>query len=494
MALVDPQAYFFSEETQALNNRLPQWHKGRRLRDSNWAQLTSVFDGMGLEDYKTEERRALRNLFIQTAHLDEPDLLGQVQLPEGTSLTPKENNVNLLRNGSFESRARIDRVGDYWEHSGTVAVLGGALFGGRTPALTPTASETVRISQTVRRDPWNSGESRSFSAWYRIPTWVGGTIPSTSHGLLVIVTYGDGSTQTFRAAFAVHTSDAWRRIMLTVTPTRPVVEYTVRFETIRSAIFNISVPIRLDAVQAQRGSEVTTYEDNLNDQPNWFRPRLRSPIGFDTTVPVFVTPAMREFYYEAVPTRVQLFRQLARASSADRRGGVGQAVDFYRQRWAFTWTVNTVTNKIQRIGLNPQDDYGSFDLAFFTGTSTGPKFEDAVSGVTFRSLAGFQRWLWVIHQAPDLNGNIVMALSIVDPRVPFPAPAYYEAVQTLQLPLPTGLDYLHTEFRFEDPQHLYVQTSTQEYVLRLFYDYAIIDAESLRVFFRERYDSIALTR
>ena len=67
MALVDPRLHWFSDETQKLNNRLPEWHAGRRLRSSNWAQITSVLDGMGLEDYRAQELRAYRNLFLYTA-------------------------------------------------------------------------------------------------------------------------------------------------------------------------------------------------------------------------------------------------------------------------------------------------------------------------------------------------------------------------------------------------------------------------------------------
>ena len=109
-------------------------------------------------------------------------------------------------------------------------------------------------------------------------------------------------------------------------------------------------------------------------------------------------------------------------------------------------------------------------------------------------MAGFQRWLWVIHEMLDLNGVNRVMLSVVDPRVPFPAPDHYESKYTLQLPLPVGLDYHNVQFRFEDPQHLYVATASHEYVLRLFYDYAIIDELNLRAIFREKYDSLALVR
>ena len=50
------------------------------------------------------------------------------------------------------------------------------------------------------------------------------------------------------------------------------------------------------------------------------------------------------------------------------------------------------------------------------------------------------------------------------------------------------------QFRFEDPQHLYVSTGSHEYVLRLFYDYAIIDQLALKVLFREKYNTLALVR
>lgn len=83
-------------------NRLPQYHVGRRLRTSNWAGMFNALDGVVLEDYRLQEQRAFRNLFLRTVHLDEPDLLRVVNLPSGTNLEPLQTNVNLLRNGSFE--------------------------------------------------------------------------------------------------------------------------------------------------------------------------------------------------------------------------------------------------------------------------------------------------------------------------------------------------------------------------------------------------------
>lgn len=494
MALVAPRVNFFSEQTQAQNNRLPQFHAGRRLRDSNWAQVVNAIDGATLEDYQAQFSRGFRNLFLRTVHLDEPDLLRVVDLPQGTNFEPRDTNVNLLRNGSFELRSRPDRVGDFWTHTGTVAVSSPALFGGSTPALTPATAETSRIAQTVTQDPWNVGESRSFSTWYRIASWAGGVIPSASHGLLVEVTYGDGTTETFRAPFAADTADAWQWLTLTVTPTKPVFAYTVVLETARSALFDISVPVHVDAVQAEGGATATVWQPNIFDAPHWFTGRVLSPVNFDGPVPIFVTEDRRDFFYHAVPTRVDLFTTRAVTSTADRRGGFGEAIDFYKQRWAYTWDVDPSSNKIRRIGLDPADLYGEFDVSFFTGTSAGDRYEEDVSGLTYRCVAGFQRWLWIIHEMPGLNGDTEVALSVVDGRLPFPAPDHYESKYTLTLPLPTGVDYHQAAFRFEDPQHLYVSTATTEYVLRLYYDYAIIDQTARRALFRESYDSLALVR
>jgi hypothetical protein len=484
----------FSEQTQEQNNRLPQFHAGRRKRDSNWASIVNAIDGATLEDFNVQAARAFRNQFLRTVHLDEPDLLRVVDLPQGVDLTPRQTNFNILRNSSFELRSRPDKVADWWEHTGTVAVSSPALFGGVTPSLTPAASETASIQQEVKTDPWNIGESRTFSAWYRIASWAGGTLHAARHGLIVTVTYGDGSTQDFRTAFASDTNDEWRRLTLTVTPTKAVAFFTLKFETIRSGIFNIDVPIYIDAVQAEEGTTATVWRPNLFDGPHWFASTFFTPVNFDGPTPIFVTDSLRDFFYEAVPLRAELFDIRTLTSAADRRGGFGEAVDFHKLRWPYTWDVDTTNNKVRRIGLEPLDIYGLFDLSFFTGTSDGAKFEEDVSDLTYRCVAGFQRWIWVIHEMLDLNGVNRVMLSVVDPRVPFPAPDHYEAKYTLQLPLPVDLDYHSAQFRFEDPQHLYVATSSHEYVLRLFYDYAIIDELAFRVLFREKYDSLALVR
>jgi hypothetical protein len=310
---------------------------------------------------------------------------------------------------------------------------------------------------------------------------------------LVVTTYADGTTETFRAPFAQDTSDQWRRVTLTVTATKTIDSYDVRLETIRSASFDIDVPIRIDAVQAQQGTVATSWKPNLNDRPNWFGIDYFTPINFDAPVPVFITNDIREFYHESVPTRVSLFNVRSRAASSNRAGGVGSTADFFRREWIFRWDIDTTANKIRKVGVDPLDVYALFDASLFTGTSDGDKFEEGVSGFTYRCVAQFGRWLYVVHEALDLNGSAIMALSVLDARVPYPSPAYYESKTTIELPIPVQ-DYQSAVFKLEDPQYIYVSSSTEEFFLRLSYDYAMLDEDRLQVLFREKYASLALTR
>ena len=494
MALVDPRVVFFSEQTQVLNNQLPQWHAGRRFRTSNWAQLTNRWLGMQLEDYKRQETLAHRNQFLQTAHFAQLDIIRRTQLPQGVNLLPRQVNTNILRNSAFFHRARPDKVADFWSHTGVVTVGSPALAGATSVALEPTTGTTSRVSQEVKRDPWTKDQSRSFSAWYRIPTWAGGTVPPSSHGLIVFVTYVDATTATFRAAFAQDTSDKWRRVTLVVTPTKDVAKYEVRLQTTRSASFDINVPIRLDTVQVQQGTITTTWEPSFFDRPNWFFSEFRSPLEFDAETPVFVTDSLRDFDLDAVPTRVELLRSTNVTTTPIRQGGVGVSTDFFKQEWLFTWEIDTTTGKIRKVGVNPKDIFASFDISFFTGTSDGPKFEEDLAGLTYRSVAAFGRWIFVVHEMTGLDGNPQVVLSILDPLVNYPSPDHLESKLTIPLPLTAGVDYHIAEFRHEDPQHLYINSSTTEFVLRLKYDYAMLDTENLQAFFRERYNSLALLR
>jgi hypothetical protein len=494
VALVDPRTVFFSEQTQVLNNQLPQWHAGRRKRTSNWAQLTNRWLGMQLEDYKRQEILAFRNQFLQTAFLGQLDIIQRAQLPQGVNLLPRQVNTNGLANSAFFNRARPDRVADYWNHSGTVTVGTPALAGATSVALEPTLGTTSRIYQEVKFDAWTKDQSRTFSAWYRIASWAGGVIPATSHGLIVFVTHADGTTATFRAAFAQDTGDKWRRITLSVTPTKDVATYEVRLETARSGAFDISVPVRLDMVQAQQGTIASSWEPNLFDRPNWFFSDFRSPLEFDTETPVYVTDSLRDFDFDAVPTRVQLLRSTSTVTTPVRQGGAGVATDFFKQEWVFTWEIDTTTGKIRKVGVEPKDIYAAFDISFFTGTGDGPKFEEDVAGLTYRSIAAYGRWLFVVHEMVGLDGNPQVVLSVLDPLVNYPSPSHLESKLTIPLPLPAGVDYHIAEFRLEDPQHLYINSPTTEFVLRLKYDYAMLDTENLQAFFRERYNSLALLR
>ncbi len=106
----------------------------------------------------------------------------------------------------------------------------------------------------------------------------------------------------------------------------------------------------------------------------------------------------------------------------------------------------------------------------------------------------FQRWLWVVHTMPDLNGGTILALSLAEYRTPYPSPTHLESKYTLQLPLDETLDYHRVTIQFEDPQHIYISTGDTEFALRLFYDYAMLEPRTLRAFMREKYTSLALVR
>jgi hypothetical protein len=268
--------------------------------------------------------------------------------------------------------------------------------------------------------------------------------------------------------------------------------YTVSVETQRSAAFGLTVPVRVDALQAEVGAVATTWRPHLEDRPNWLPTTYRTPVGFEAEVPIFVTDSLRHFAYEAVPTRTLLVKTDSVDSGTDNGGGFNQAVDYFKETWNYRWDIDTANNKIRKIGIEPQDIYASFDLSFFTGTTDGPKFEEGVTGQTYHCVTQFGRWLYVIHQTVDIYGAAVIALSIVDPQVPYPSPSYLESKQTLVTALPVGPSYHKVRIRFEDPQHCYVSTSTVEYRLRLFYDYALIDERALRTFFREPYETLAL--
>ncbi len=494
MAIVNPKVGFFSEETQKINNWLPLWHAGRRLRTSNWASIVNSLVGEQLDDLRKQQERGFRNLYIQTAHLDELDIIRRVELRANTEFLPKTTEVNKLINGNFALRGRPDKVANYWSHSGTVEIAAG-LFGTRSVRLLPAEDETSQISQTITtRDIWGVGDIRTFSCWYRIPTWDGGTIPSDSHGIKATVTYHDGTTETFRQAFQTHTSGQWQRASLTVTADKSIQDWTVLIETKRSASFQITAPVDVDGVQVQEGSNATPWEPHFADKPFWFKSLEILPISVDADCDVFLTNDIRDFHYEAVPTRVDLVTTRTVASDANRGGGISTLTDFDRNRWLAQWIVDTSQNKILLEGIQPQDEYAVMDISLFVGTASGPKFEEGVAGLTYRCATGFGYWLWVVHEMTGLDGNPQVALSICSPRLPFPSPDYIESVYTLPLPIDAGVDYHSIEFRLEDPQHIYISTSSEEYVLRLYYDYGMIDTQTYEMFLKEHYTNIAVVK
>ena len=385
-------------------------------------------------------------------------------------------------------------MADYWDHTGQAYVSTPAFFGATSAVLQPSANSTAEICQTITRDSWEKASHRTFSAWYRIAQWAGAAAPAI-HSLTVIVTYADATTEEFRSALAPHTDDKWRRVSLTVLPTKDVSKYTVRIGTANTTTFLLSVPVHIDAVQAERSQTATTWQARISDVPHWFRrTTLARPLVLDAEQPIFFTDEIREFWLEAVPTRATLFEKRDEPSDPSRGGGAGEAIDFHKRSWGFRWDIDTLNNKIRRIGVNPADIYALHDISLFTGFDTGDRYEEDVSGMTYRCVTANDRWLFVVHDMVNSVGNTVVALSVCDPRIPYPSPSHLESKYTIQLPLLPGIDYHSAVFRFEDPQHLYVGTTTTEFVLRLYYDYAMVDPRTLRIFLREKYDTLALTR
>jgi hypothetical protein len=64
-------------------------------------------------------------------------------------------------------------------------------------------------------------------------------------------------------------------------------------------------------------------------------------------------------------------------------------------------------------------------------------------------------------------------------------------IGSVELPgIPTTVD--RAEFRYDDPQHIYLGDSTNEYRVRLYYDYFMFDNATYWTYFREQYDQLVL--
>jgi len=504
MTEYEPKKGWYSSWTQKIVNGLPSWNDIRRLRTSNGQSLMNAAAGRPLDFIEEQMEEDLRNRYLSTVDLNQPDIVTRVEIPQGVSLAQPETIRNRLLNSSFEIWPNQSELPAQWRSDGTgsVVVSSAGFIGTRALSLSAALNQSIGIYQEFEQNI-PVGQEWSFSVWYAITSSLGLTAPATGFGLEAIGYCSDGSTETLRVAFSTNTSGVPKQATVTGSYTKAVYKVRVRLVCSHTGSFLFTDSVIVDLVQAEIGDVVTPWRPHPFDYwPHITIQYQLSPVLLETGHRAQYTETMGDFWLKALPTRVTPKVGLTESATMDAAptpdgdgvttygtGGRWVEVDQYNDEWPYQAAAYSSgsSHKIRFIGTITPDIFGTFDLAFRNYRN----YYETDTAITLEAMTEFNNVLWVILKKADLSGTTKRYLAVVDPHTPWPRPSYLEVPILIELAEPSiSTRITRCEFRYEDQQHLYIGNGQFTFVYRLHYDYFTIDGNYL--FLREDPASIVI--
>lgn len=509
-----PRVNRYSAETQKTCNNLPFHSKIRRERSSVGQSLINATFGAHAGDVRKSVNMFMRDHFVTLASLDQPDIYYSTELDPHIQLARPESTVNLLHNSSFEIWTNELRLPDWWfaSHDDLVDVASDGIIGDRCISFNLTAGSSADIWQVVPTRlgnypssaffseetplfeqaewPLKQGIEMVFSVWYMVPDH-DGSVDITLR-LDVECHSRTGALTTYSTALSENTAGVWRRGYVAVTLPYDCDLIWVNAEGINGTISDFPVPIYIDACQFEFGTLPTLWEPHINDRPfhlDTLNIHDPAPVVSEHGHRAQFVETIEDFWF-ALPTRLELICTEVPETVDPGRAGYTYEVDFWKKTWTTEWVIDD--NDIVKRGIPEQaaDQYGRYLLAPTTHYGT---YEDALFGMpVLHALTYFRDKLWIVATLFNWTGTPDMYLFVANPDTPWPEPEYLEVPLVLRLRDWPGGTPVRVEFKYEDQQHIYITTATDEYCYRLYYDYFMINELKKRAFFRENLGTVSI--
>jgi len=343
----------------------------------------------------------------------------------------------------------------------------------------------------------------SFSVWYAITSSLGLTAPATGFGIEAVGYCNDGSTETIRAAFATNTGGEPTLLTKVGSYTKGVYKVRIQILCTHTGAFPFTDSVVVDLVQAEIGDTPTPWRPHPFDYwPHVTINHTLAPILIESGHRAQFVETMKDFWASAIPTRLLPKVGVTESSAADAAptadgngiityGSAGRwvEVDQYGDEWPYEAVAYSSgsTHRIKFVGTVAADIFGDFDLAFRNYID----YFEIDTAITIEAITEYSGWLWAVLKKADHSGTTKRYLAIIDPRTPWPRPAYLEVFALLEIPEPS-LSTLITrvEIRYEDQQHIYIGDGHLTFAYRLYYDYFTISGTS--IFIREYPSSMSV--
>jgi len=504
MADYEPKKGWYSPWTQRIANGLPSWNAIRRVRDSNGQQLLNASAGRPIDFIYEQMERSLRNKFINTVDLNEPDCITKIEIPQGVTLTEPTEIRNRLLNSSFEIWTNQTIIPSYWRNSGTgtVQVTDTGFVGTRSLTLSADLNESITVYQEFEENI-PAGQEWSFSTWYAIDSALGLTAPATGFGLEAVGYCVDGTTETLRVAFATDTGGLPNRVSVVSSYAKAVYKVRVQVVCSHTGTFLFTDSVIVDLIQAEIGDTVTPWRPHPFDYwPHVTIDHSLAPVLVESGHRAQYVERIEDFWLKAIPTRLSPKVGLTESATSDTaptpdadgittygRTGRWLDVDMDGQEWPYEAVAYSLlgVHKIRFVGTIAPDIYGDFSLAFRNYRN----YFEIDSAIVIEAITDFNGLLWVVLKTDDLAGATKRYIAVVEPHTPWPRPAYLEVLSLIELPEPsTSVLITRVEFRYDDQQHIYVGNGNLTFVYRLYYDYFTINGPYL--YLREKPESITV--
>jgi len=494
----EEERYAWMPETQELANNLPAWHPGRRLRSSNWQKFMNITSN-ALRVLKTTFNRVTNSMFLSTAPVDEIDTVARVRI-DPNKLEAEKSDPSLILNGSFGLQ-RVPWIGpeDWW-----VSTTNGAKWNlDRTEPLygfqalradLNIVGSSYTAIQEVRTN-LKEGESITAGIYYKNDApFTGAVIVDLDYHLKLVALMEDGTVEEVTSTLDPETDNTWYMTSVSYTPSKRVTRLFF--------IINLDKIPGLDSINLLDGAFLHRGEKHLTFDYGYTHPwYLINPIESDikTTGDVWLTDSYHDFWDRSIPTRVgpsAITLTAGPFTAPDFTPTAHELQDALRQRYDIGYAVTN--NKIGMYVTNNNSLIREYTPAhYYKGAGFIPDDNLKVEAITH-----FKDYIWAILSWDndlaldeyrdvlsiydpnifieadfDIVDNKIRYLAVINKYTPAGVSDYMEIISLIPL---GHLDepVLDMEFRQDDPTWLFYRTATNEYFVRLYYDYGLVTPES----------------
>jgi len=510
--LTDPIYGCRAYSTQKIMNNLPKWVDMREDRNSigqklthSWAcnldNLSSAYD-----EYRAEQ-------FLSTADTY-PDVFTGV-----SELSFKEDKVyqakfsNLLFNSSFSmlGPARLQKP-EGWSvrRNGLIDSLafdtGESLFGSHALVLDGSLGHVVLKQSRNLQQP---GGSLNLSIFVKTrnnnsESDTGRTVPEDS-GIVLVLNYSDGSTETFGLGFPYNTKGLWARASFNVGIKKTLHKYEVMIINRSNRTYIVDLP------QLEIGTMPTFWTHSVDDVPIFLTSSLRNVtaaqvlLGKDKNdsiqkLELLSASSSDEFMDIIIPTRLELTSPNVNPDNTFDLS-FGKEVTYGDETLDTKWIVNRDTGKIEQHsiqtadifgnGVLPADLYKSEDGTLYLNT------DEVDSGnISVESATVYRNWLLVSTIETYLN-KTRRVLKFCKPQKLAYEDTILQSYGDIELPLDLDArDILGGPAQNVNmigicrnlPYTIFIDTNLKKrFYLQMKYDYFFADLRRRKLFCRENY-------